>query len=198
MSTMADPYRLPVDPVGRFSPGWWAMVLVIATEAMFFVYLLFGYLYLDSLARGAWPPEGPPRLTLAAPNTVLLLASSGTAWWAEREIARGAIGRFRIGLLVTFILGASFLGIQGLEYARERFTPSSHAYGSLFFTITGFHAAHLAVGLLMLLVVQLRAAFGHFDARRHLAVANVTMYWHFVDAVWVVVFTTLYLLPNLG
>ncbi len=84
-----------------------------------------------------------------------------------------------------------------IEYRHQPFGPSTDAYGSLFFTITGFHGAHVAVGLLMIAVVSLRAGLGHFSARRHLAVTNVAWYWHFVDAVWLVVFTSLYLSPRL-
>jgi heme/copper-type cytochrome/quinol oxidase subunit 3 len=198
MTTVAEPYRLPLNPANRRNPGWWVMALVVATEAMLFAYLLFGYYYLWSLAAPPWPPDGPPRLTLAAPNTVLLLASSGTMWWAERAIRRGAVSRLRLGLLATFALGAVFLALQGVEYSRETFTPRSHAYGSLFFTITGLHGAHVLVGLLMNAFVQARAWLGHFSAERHLAVSNAAMYWHFVDAVWLAVFASLYLAPRLA
>jgi heme/copper-type cytochrome/quinol oxidase subunit 3 len=198
MATIAQPYRLPVNPATRRNPGWWVMVLVIATEAMLFAYLLFGYYYLWSMAARPWPPDGAPRLTLAAPNTVLLLASSATMWWAERGIRHGAPRRLKIGLLATFALGAVFLAIQGVEYSRETFGPRSHAYGSMFYTITGFHGAHVAVGLLMNVVVQVRAWLGHFSAERHLAVTNAAMYWHFVDAVWLAVFATFYIAPRLG
>ena len=196
MAAVAEPYRLAVNPATRRNPGWWVMLLVVATEAMLFAYLLFGYFYLWSMAGPPWPPDGPPRLTLAAPNTALLLASSGTMWWAERSIARGASGRLRAGLLVTFALGAAFLAVQGVEYSRETFTPRSHAYGSLFYAITGLHGAHVLVGLLMNVVVQARAWLGHFSAERHLAVSNAALYWHFVDAVWLAVFASLYLAPR--
>ena len=198
MTTAAAPYRyLAVNPAGRRNPGWWVMVLVIATEAMFFAFLLFSYFYVGSGAVGPWPPAGPPELRLAAPNTAILLASSAAVWWGERGIAHDAQRQLRVGLLVMLVLGATFLAIQGVEYSRKPFTPQSHAYGSLFYTITGFHGAHVFVGLLMSAVVQLRAWRGHFTAERHLAVTNVAMYWHFVDAVWIAVFLSLYVSPRL-
>jgi heme/copper-type cytochrome/quinol oxidase subunit 3 len=83
-----------------------------------------------------------------------------------------------------------------VEYSHKQFTPATDAYGSLFFTITGFHGAHVAVGLLMIAVVAVRAWLGHFSERRHLAVTNVSWYWHFVDVVWLAVFTSLYLSPR--
>ena len=80
----------------------------------------------------------------------------------------------------------------------ETFTPATDAYGSLFFTITGFHGAHVFVGLLMNAVIQIWAWRGQFTARRHVAVSNVVLYWHFVDVVWIFVFISLYLTPRLG
>ena len=180
------------------TPGFWGMMLLIATEAALFAYLLFSYFYLGSMAPVAWPPEGPPSLRLVLPNTVILLLSSGTMYWAEAGIRRGEQGRLRTGLLITFVLGVIFLVIQGVEYSTKHITPTTHAYGSLFFTITGFHGAHVAVGLLMIAVVAVRAFLGHFRAGRHEAVTNVSWYWHFVDVVWLAVFTSLYLTPYLG
>ncbi len=180
------------------SPGFWGMMLLIATEGSLFAYLLFSYFYLGSMATGPWPPDGPPSLKLVIPNTVLLLLSSGTMYWAESGIRRGLVGRLRAGLLATLVLGIVFLAIQGVEYSKKHFTPTTSAYGSLFFTITGFHGAHVFVGLLMIAVIALRAFLGHFRGGRHEAVTNVSWYWHFVDVVWLCVFTSLYLSPYLG
>jgi heme/copper-type cytochrome/quinol oxidase subunit 3 len=197
MAATAVARRLPVGGAGKGATGWWGMILLIVTEASLFVYLLFSYFYLGSMARGAWPPSGPPELRLALPNTVILLLSSGAMWWAESGVRHGAQGRLRLGLLITLGLGIVFLAIQMVEYSNKHFTPATDAYGSLFFTITGFHGAHVAVGLIMVAVVALRAWLGHFTERRHLAVTNVSLYWHFVDAVWLAVFTSLYLSPRL-
>jgi heme/copper-type cytochrome/quinol oxidase subunit 3 len=197
MTGAAISYRLPVDGYERGTTGAWGMALLIATEAALFAYLLFSYFYLASVAPGRWPPGADPKLTLALPNTLILLASSGTMWWAESGIRQGNQGRLRAGLFLTLVLGLTFLAIQGVEYARKPFTPQTDAYGSLFFTITGFHGAHVAAGLLMNAVVQVRAWLGHFGAERHLAVTNTAWYWHFVDCVWLAVFTSLYVLPRL-
>jgi heme/copper-type cytochrome/quinol oxidase subunit 3 len=183
---------------GARRPGAWGMALLIATEASLFGYLLFSYFYVAALSRGAWPPEGPPDLRLALPNTIVLLASSGTMYWAESGIRLGRTGRLRIGLAVTLLLGALFLTVQGIEYAQNPLRPTTNAYGSLFFTVTGFHSAHVAVGLLMIAVVTLRALLSHFRTGRHEAVTYVSWYWHFVDVVWLAVFTSLYLSPRFG
>ena len=192
------PQALPVELQDRRAPAWWGVVFLIATEASLFAYLLFSYFYLGSIARGAWPPPGPPELRLALPNTFVLLASSGTMWWAESGIRRGSQGRLRAGLLITTVLGAAFLTVQMIEYHNSDFGPRTDAYGSLFYTITGFHGAHVAVGLLMLLVVMVRAWLGHFTEGLHLAITNTAWYWHFVDAVWLAVFTSLYLSPRVA
>jgi heme/copper-type cytochrome/quinol oxidase subunit 3 len=198
MTATTAAYTVPVDGRGTRAPGWWGMILLIITEASLFAYLLFSYFYLGSM-QAAWPlpPHGDPDLTLALPNTVILLASSGTMWWGERGIERGTQGRLRLGMLLTLILGVVFLVIQGIEYSHQRFTPATDAYGSLFFTITGFHGAHVAVGLLMNVVVQIWAWRGHFTADRHLAVSAAALYWHFVDVVWLFVFASLYITPRL-
>ncbi|HEX5385748.1 MAG TPA: cytochrome c oxidase subunit 3 [Gemmatimonadales bacterium] len=198
MTTAAIATELPRDGRGRHALGWWGMVFLVVNEATFFAYLLFSYFYVASAARGTWPPSGSPELKIALPNTIILLISSGTMVWAERGITRGDQERLRIGLLITFLLGALFIVLQGIEYGNKMFTPQSDVYGSLFFTITGFHGAHVVAGLLMNLFVQVRAWAGHFTARRHLAVSNVALYWHFVDVVWLFVFASLYIAPRLA
>jgi heme/copper-type cytochrome/quinol oxidase subunit 3 len=197
MAATAVPLVLPPGPVAR-RPGTWGMGLLIATEASLFGYLLFSYFYVGALARGSWPPSGPPELRLALPNTFVLLLSSATMYWAESGIRHGRAGRLRLGLLATFALGAAFLTVQVMEYRNNPVRPTTSAYGSLFFTVTGFHGAHVAIGLLMIAAVALRAFLGHFRTGRHEAVTNVSWYWHFVDVVWLVVFTSLYLAPRLG
>jgi heme/copper-type cytochrome/quinol oxidase subunit 3 len=177
-------------------PGWWAMVCLIITEGALFAYFLFSYFYLESMSP-QWPPNNLPELKLAGPNTVILIASSFVIWWAARGIKSGEQIRLRIGLLITAIMGIVFLVIQSREYAGLKFTASSHAYGSLFITITAFHFAHVVVGVLMILTTALRAWLGHFTAHRHLAVTNTALYWHFVDVVWLFVFTSLYLTPRI-
>src|SRR5690348_13981264 len=112
MATAANPYVLPINPAEHRNPGWWAMVLIIVTEAMLFAYLLFSYFYLGSMSSTPWPPSGPPELKLVVPNTIILLVSSGTMWWAESGIRAGSQGRLRIGMLITLLLGAVFLALQ--------------------------------------------------------------------------------------
>jgi cytochrome c oxidase subunit I+III len=187
---------LPVGASGRHSVGWWGMAGVIATEGAFFAYLLFSYFYLASQSVNPWPSE-VPGFWLPLVNTLVLLASSAAVIVAERGIRAGHQGRLRAGVVAAIVLGLVFLALQVVEYSREHASPTHDAYGSLFFTITGFHGAHVAVGLVMLVVVAVRALRGHFAAGRHEAVTNAAMYWHFVDVVWLAVFTALYVTPHL-
>jgi cytochrome c oxidase subunit III len=191
----------PAGLSGGRAPGFWGMAMLILTEATLFGILLFSYFYLRFQTSPTWPPPGieKPRLFLVAIMTPILLLSSAPMHWSLLGIRRGKVGRLRIGLLVTFLMGAAFLSLQGVEYhsiLTREFTAKTNVYGSLFFTITGFHGLHVAVGLLMILWLQWYAGRGRFSEERHLPVENVTLYWHFVDAVWVFILATLYLSPH--
>lgn len=195
---MALRQELPVGSVGRLSSGWWGMWGVLATEAALFAYLLFSYFYIAAQANGSWPDGGPPRLHLAIPGTLILLAASGTVWWGERGIMHGRPGQLRLGLAATLVLGAIFLGLQLKEWHDKPFQLSKNAYSSLFFTITGLHMAHVVFGLVMLALLLAWSLMGYFDQRRHSALSIGALYWHFVTVVWIAVFSALYVAPHLG
>lgn len=195
---MALTRPLPIGSVGRLSSGWWGMGCVIATEAALFAYLLFSYFYIAAQAHAPWPTGGPPKLGIAGTGTVILVAASLTVWWGERGIMRGRPGQLRLGLAATLVLGAAFLGLQLYEWQQKPFTLAKDVYGSLFFTITGFHMAHVVVGLLMLAVLLVWSFLGYFDSRRHSALSIGAIYWHFVTVVWLLVFGALYLTPYAG
>ena len=132
--------------------------------------------------------------------SAILWSSSLPVHIADRAVRRGNQRLLRTGLLAGFRLGATFLGMQVLvEYPKvlAEFHPSTNAYGSLFFTITGFHGFHVVVGLLISLWTQMRARQGAFDEHRHVTVQNFAMYWHFVDVVWLFVLLTVYISPDL-
>lgn len=196
---MADAFPLdaplPVGSRGRNSVGWWGVLCLIATEGSLFAYLLFSY-YFDAVQRGAaWLPEPRPTLILSGPNTLILLASSVAVWWGEEGVKRGRHRQSLAGLGLAVVLGASFLVIQAFEWKSKHFGLATSAYGSLFFTITGFHMAHVLVGVCMLAMVFVWALLGDFSPRRHERVSVTGIYWHFVDAVWLCVFATFYLSP---
>jgi cytochrome c oxidase subunit 3/cytochrome c oxidase subunit I+III len=179
--------------------GTWGMLLFIVTEACLFVLLFFSYFYLGHLWRGSWPPE-PPKLTLALTMLIVLLASSVTLHWGEQAEGRGATSSARLAVGSTVVLGAVFIALQALEYRDHLKTlrPTSNAYGSIFYTITGFHGLHLVLGLLMLVYVLVLPEIGPARKPPHRSLTNAALYWHFVDAVWVVIVAILYVAPNLG
>jgi heme/copper-type cytochrome/quinol oxidase subunit 3 len=183
------------------SNGWWGMVLLVATEATLFAVLLASYFYVRFKTSGGWPPDGTadPKLLRASVMTVLLASSSLFVYLAETGIRRGRQRPLVLGLAAAFLLGLAFLGLQTWETvvtARE-FTPKTDTYGSLFFTITGAHSAHLVAGLLLVAWIQLRAWSGAYSARRHLGVQMASLYWHFVVAVQLAIFVSLYLTPRI-
>jgi len=188
---------VPVGGIGRRSMGWWGLVTLIATEAALFTYLLFAYYYLLVQFGPAWFPEHAPPLKLALPNTVILLVSSATVWWAERSIRRGARGATAVAVALTFALGLVFLVIQLFEWKAKPYTMQSGSYGSLYFTITAFHMAHVIGGLVALLLIFVWCVAGYFDERRNVPVLIGAAYWHFVDVVWLAVFFTFYLMPRI-
>lgn len=194
--------ELPEHTSGRQSFAWWGMVLLIATEATLFAALIATYFYLRFQSGPVWPPDGieKPELHLPLIMTAILLSSSIPVHLAEAGIRRGNVKTLKTGLALGFLLGAVFLGLTwGVEWPKtlHDFTPTTNSYGSLYFTLTGFHGLHLVIGLAMSAWAQVQAWRGAFNADRHLTVQLFSMYWHFVDVVWIFVLATIYLSPNL-
>jgi cytochrome c oxidase subunit III len=192
--------RLPVGAMDTRASGWWAMIFTVFTEASLFVYLLFSYYYLAAQphAPGTFPEGGPPPLGIAAINTAILLISSAAVGWAQLGIERNNKWRLVAGLGTGALLGMIFLVIQWFEWGDRPFGLSSTPYSSLYFVITGFHMAHVAVGVLMLLALTWWSKLGYFNNRRFAHIHIGALYWHFVDAVWIAVFFTFYITPLLG
>ena len=186
---------LPVGSEGKLAGGWWGILALIVTEGSLFGYLLFSYFYLSSQAEQHWPPEGLPSLLLPGINTAILVASSVCVWASERCVARKKKWGSMMGMALAIMLGALFVGIQLVEWSNKTYGMTSDLYGSLYFTITGFHMLHVVIGLVILLLLLVWISFGYFDEKRHAAITIGGIYWHFVDVVWLFVFTTLYLFP---
>ena len=184
------------------SRGMAGMVLFIASEIMLFGGLFAGYFYVRNQAD-TWPPEGIEHelsVLIAAVLTVILVSSSLTAHLAFLALKEGHPQLFKFGLAITIVLGSTFIGGQIWEWFNlmdEGLTAESGTYGSTFYVITGFHGAHVIAGLAMLFVVFVRALWGDFTATRHLFADASILYWHFVDVVWVFVFTIIYVTPKL-
>ncbi len=187
------------EPHGGRGTAWWGMAVLIMTEATIFASLLSSYFYLQATSK-EWPLGGieAPELQKISVMTVVLLGSSAPLFWAEHGIRKGKQGQLKAGLIMVILMGLSFFAFLTLyEYPELTFGIRDNAYASIFYTTTAFHGAHVAGGLLMLSVVLIKAFQGKFSADRHITVQVVGMYWHFVDAVWVFVFSSLYLSAHL-
>ena len=194
------------DPRGGISNVVLGMLLFITSEVMFFAGLFAAYFNVRANAP-AWPPVNVETgeafhleiLPLVGPATVLLILSSFTCQFAVWAIRRGDRTAFIRNIAVTFIIGVVFLLMQATDYValgNEGITLASGTFGTTYFTLTGFHGAHVFGGAIMLAVVLYRGLAGQFSARHHDAVEAVSLYWHFVDVVWILLFSLLYLLPG--
>ncbi|MEM5326320.1 cytochrome c oxidase subunit I [Paraburkholderia sp. JHI2823] len=186
---------LPVGSAGEHAGGWWGVLTLIATEAALFGYLLFSYLYLASQSAQPWPPEGLPKLGMSGLNTGILLASSVFVWASGALVRRARSWPAFWSMFVAVVLGIAFVSIQFSEWHERPYGLASNFYGSLYFTITGFHMAHVIVGVVMLVWLAIWIARGYFDGRRDAAVNIGGLYWHFVDVIWLFIFSVLYLSP---
>jgi heme/copper-type cytochrome/quinol oxidase subunit 3 len=176
------------------------MALFLGSETFFFAVLILAYITYRGSADGG--PTAADSLDVASAGifTIFLLASSVTLWLAERSLARERHAGMRRWLLATVVLGAIFLVGQGWEYARlieDNVTIGRNLFGSTFFTLTGFHGFHVFSGLVALATLFGLAQAGWFNRPHSVAIETVGWYWHFVDVVWVVIFTIIYLWPLL-
>ena len=168
--------------------------IFLLSEALFFGGA-FGTYYFIRLTSPIWPPLGAPELeiTIPAMNTIVLLISSVTMHSAIIAIKRGSQTGLRIGLLVTIILGILFLTGQATEYLRFG-VSLQEVFRATFFLLTGLHGLHVLIGVSFMIVIFSRSMAGHFTKARHGAVEAASIYWHFVDVVWILVFTSLFLI----
>ncbi len=174
------------------------MVLFIASEALFFGGFFGAYFDLRA-GQKVWPPASPPIekleiFPIAVLLTIVLVTSSFTMQAGLSAIKRGDRRGLVRWLKVTLILGATFLGMQIYDYAHIGFGLRDGVFATLFFTMTGFHFAHVMGGALFLYLLTLQASRGEFTAEDHVAVEAGTIYWHFVDVVWIGLFSTYYIL----
>lgn len=195
----------PLETHAKVNLARFGMITFLASEAMLFAGLIGAYIVLwksrGALFRPEYAHHWPVGLT--GFNTVLLLSSSVTLWWAEKNVAKGKNALLGLGL--TVLLGAIFVGVQAYEWTELHehkmwFNMNGHGgdpgtYSSTFFTLTGFHGLHVAIGVVMLAIALLMAAAGRFTPHNHTFMECASLYWHFVDVVWVFLFSILYVLP---
>jgi cytochrome c oxidase subunit 3 len=174
------------------------MLLFIASEVMFFGGLFASYFNARAVHIGEWaPPAGAPELEIlpiALPITIVLVASSFTMQFGVWAIRRGDQKAMRNWTLLTLVMGVIFLIGQIYDYTTLGFGISDGAFGTVFYTLTGFHGAHVFGGAVGLTILAARASQGQFSKQNHVAVEAISFYWHFVDVVWIALFGTLYFL----
>ena len=173
----------------RVEPQLLGMLLFIISEVMIFGAFFTAYFFIRVVGGADWPAEGTelPK-AIAGVNTAILLSSSLTMHWTLESAKSGNRWGLKTGIFTTFLF------IQINEYVHIGFSPADHAQGSIFYGLTGLHGAHVFVGLTLLAMVTVRAFRGHFTPEQHRGVEVPGIYWHFVDIMWVVVFSTVYIL----
>jgi heme/copper-type cytochrome/quinol oxidase subunit 3 len=171
------------------------MVLFVASEAMFFAAFFGGYFTISGSAK-VWPPPGTPDLEIGIPTllTVILVTSSLVVQLSLRSIRRDDQRRAILFLGVTIVLGIAFLLLQLYDYSQLGFGVKDGTFGTLFYVMTGIHMAHVFGGVVFLSLVFGQAMGGVLSSRNHDSLAAGAIYWDFVDVVWLLLFTTFYLL----
>jgi cytochrome c oxidase subunit III len=185
----------PAHHSSRVEAPLLGMLLFIVSEVMVFGAFFTAYFFIRVAQGDPWPAPGtklPVIPTLF--NTFILVSSSFTMHWAQTSIRRGNRFGLKAGILATFLLGATFLFIQVNEYANIGFAPQDHAQQTIFYSLTGLHGAHVFIGLTLLLFVTIRSFRGHYSPERHRGVEVPGIYWHFVDVMWIIVYTTVYVI----
>jgi cytochrome c oxidase subunit III len=179
----------------RIDPRLLGVLLFIISEAMLFGSFFTAYFFIRIVQNTAWPPE-PFQfpVNVATMNTIILVASSFTVHYALHSIKRGNRTGLQVGLAVTFLMGAVFLATQINEYFKAGFSIHDGAFASVFYGLTGLHGAHVFVGLTLLAIMNIRTFRGHFSPDSHMGVEAAGIYWHFVDVMWIIVFSTVYVL----
>jgi len=176
------------------------MLLFVASEAIFFSLLILAYLYFNRPLAGLAAKEGLDPLQTGI-FSALLFASSFTLWRAGANRGRQSTLRLRLWLAATIALGVGFLVGEALEWSRlfaMGTTISASIFGATFFTMTGLHGLHVTVGLLMLAIYLLLLQRNRLTPSHRNGVETLSLYWHFVDVVWVVIFSTVYIVGGLA
>jgi cytochrome c oxidase subunit III len=185
----------PANRSSRVEPQLLGMLLFIISEIMVFGGFFTAYFFIRVAQGDPWPAPGTSLpVEVAGVNTAILISSSFVIHWAEQCIKKDNHRGLKAGMFLTFLLGCTFLFVQINEYANIGFAPQDSAQATIFYSLTGLHGAHVFIGLCLLLFVTIRAFRGHYSAQEHRGVEVPGIYWHFVDIMWIVVYTTVYIL----
>ena len=193
---MGHDYPPPIHFSSRISPTIVGIFLFIGSEIMLFGSFFTVYFF-DRVVNHVhpWPPHPFERpVFVAGVNTLILVTSSFTMHWATQSVKRGNRAGLQAGMVLTFLLGLTFLLTQVIEYHRIGFNTSDTSFAATFFGLTGLHGTHVFIGLTILLAITIRSFRGHFSPEHHHGVEIGGIYWHFVDVMWIIVYVTVYVL----
>lgn len=202
MSSLATPPQTPEAPHAGVWPiqvnrGVYAVWMVILTEGTLFI-CLFGSYYFLGADKYRWTTDAPPKLLKAFIMLAILVSSSLVIMWGERLVKQRRYRLARGAVITTIGMGLVFIAVQVSEYVDhwKTLTPFTDSYGSIFYTITTFHAAHVIMGLLMLGYLSVLPDYGPTLLPPHRPYRVVALYWHFVDVIWLFVVLLLYVIPH--
>jgi len=171
------------------------LLTFLFSEGMLFVGLFTAYLAFRAIAP-EWPPEGTEKLEILLPgiNTIILVSSSFVIHQADHAIKENKLKAVQLWFLATFAMGAIFIAGQLYEYQHLGFGFTTNLFASTFFVLTGFHGLHVIIGLCLIMAVLLRSLkVGHYNSQKHFGIEAASIYWHFVDIIWIVLFLILYI-----
>ena len=198
MSAHAESHAAPppgYGTVGHLDRVMLGIIVALASEIMLFGAFFTAFFYVRYTNYPVFPPE-PFEMPVDSTgiNTAILVSSSFTMHWALVSIKRDQRFGLIVGLFLTLAMGLTFLSLQVHEYLSLNFTPSNNAFASGFFSLTGLHGMHVAVGATLLAIAFIRACRGHYSGAEHIGLEVTGLYWHFVDVVWILLYTVVYLL----
>ncbi|BCL36571.1 heme-copper oxidase subunit III [Nostoc sp. MS1] len=173
----------------------WGLLTFLISESLMFGGFFATYLFFRGSTE-VWPPEGTEvELFVPTINTIILVSSSFVIHFGDMAIKKGNVWGMRFWYLVTAIMGAVFLAGQVYEYQNLGYGLTTNVFANCFYIMTGFHGLHVFIGLLLILGVLWRSRRpGHYSATKHIGIEMAEIYWHFVDIIWIILFTLVYIL----
>ncbi|MDF5726903.1 MAG: heme-copper oxidase subunit III [Rhizonema sp. PD38] len=189
------PTAIDAQAINEKGNGMFGMSVFLLSESIVFLSFFATYIMLRT-STPDWYPAGVSGLELLKPtiNTVILVSSSGVIYLAERALDRNQIMKFRVLLLTTALMGTYFLYGQAVEWSSLTFGLTTGSFGSTFYLLTGFHGLHVFTGLLLQLMVLIRSLTpDHATPESHFGFSATSLFWHFVDIIWIILFALVYL-----
>ena len=169
-------------------------IIFLCSESIIFFAFFAGYVILKLTAPN-WYPEGVSGIAIKMPliNTIILVSSSFVIYFAERYLHKKNLLGFRLVWTITILMGTYFVYGQYVEWSELTFSLNSGVFGGLFYLLTGFHGLHVITGILLMGVMLFRSFIPNNYAKGEMGVESVSLFWHFVDVIWIILFSLIYL-----